>query len=293
MGKPADARGAKKRQSSLSQFLALTPDQCYVLSRDARIEAVNDEAVEDLKTTRSALVSKQFHPMVAEGSQDSLSEMVSCLQESGIVRGGEISLRSDGETRTFSFSGMKLPKDVDDPEMYLLMGRDISVLAEKAKRNEYQALHDRLTGSYNRWYLEEILKREELRAMRYDHSIAFIMLDVDGFKSINDRHGHKVGDSALKWISDQLQSTLRESDFVVRLGGDEFLMVLPETDGEVTAVGSRVLEAVAVAGDTGVEPFLPMSVSIGSASWHPNDQRDIADALEEADRAMYEDRSRG
>lgn len=291
MGRPAAGRDAASGKSSLSQFCLMAPDQCYVLSRDARIEAVNDITEEDLETTRSSLVSKRFHPMVAEASRDSLSEMLSCLQKSGVVRGAEISLRVDGQTRVFSFSGTRLDRDVAEDEKFLVVGRDISVLAEMASRNEYRALHDQLTGAYSRWYLDEILKHEKLRAKRYNHSIAFIMLDVDAFKSINDRYGHRVGDSALRWIAGQLQSTLRESDFVVRFGGDEFLIVLPETDGEATAVGRRILEAVAEAGTETMEPFLPMHASIGSAFWHPTDQRDIADVLEEADRSMYASRS--
>jgi diguanylate cyclase (GGDEF)-like protein len=291
MGRSANKTVAERRPHPLSQLLSLTPDHGYILSEKGRIEAANDVALAELGTPRADLLSKPFHPMVMDVSRDALSEMLLHLQQGEVVRGVEISLLIAGNPRTFSFSAKRYHTDTDRPGLCLLLGRDITALAKKAQENEYRSLHDRLTGAYNRWYLDEILKREEDRAKRYRHSIAFIMVDVDYFKAINDRYGHQIGDRALRWISDQLQSTLRVSDFVVRLGGDEFLMVLPETDGEVTAVGRRLLEAIARAGNSDVEPFLPMQVSIGTSSWSADDGRSITDALEEADREMYRSRS--
>ena len=97
-----------------------------------------------------------------------------------------------------------------------------------------QAVRDPLTGLFNRRYLEETLERELRRAKRKDTAIGVIMLDLDHFKQLNDTYGHEAGDHVLRTLGDLLQSHVRGGDIACRYGGEEFVLILPESDAAVT-----------------------------------------------------------
>jgi diguanylate cyclase (GGDEF)-like protein len=152
---------------------------------------------------------------------------------------------------------------------------------------------DALTGTHNRHYLAELLEREILRARRYNHPIGFLMIDVDRFKEINDQWGHQAGDDVLVAISRLLMETVRESDIVVRFGGDEFLLILPETNAEINTAKDRILKAMAASKRFASIVDFPVSLSIGCAHWDPQDPRSVDRILRDADRRMYEAKQRG
>lgn len=158
-------------------------------------------------------------------------------------------------------------------------------LQEKLKD---QALHDPLTGVYNRRYFNQVIEQEIPRSRRYNHPIGFLMIDVDHFKDINDHYGHQVGDEVLQEVANLLQEHVRGSDVVVRYGGDEFLVLLIETNGEAEDVKRRILDGLAVRNST-IRVFdFPVTLSIGSSHWSPSDARSVKEILAEADRRMYE-----
>lgn len=158
-------------------------------------------------------------------------------------------------------------------------------LQEKLKD---QALHDPLTGVYNRRYFNQVIEQEIPRSKRYDHPIGFLMIDVDHFKEINDRYGHQVGDEVLQSVAQVLQEQVRGSDVVVRYGGDEFLLLLIETDGETEEVRQRILDHMADQNRVNPTFDFPVTFSIGCAHWSPEDDRSVKEVLAEADRRMYE-----
>lgn len=105
-----------------------------------------------------------------------------------------------------------------------------SVVARKNEKSNREARTDSLTGLPNRRALNEGLSKEVVRAKRHGHFLSLIMLDVDDMKDINDKYGHPTGDRALKHVSRGLERILRGSDMPCRYGGDEFTVILPETD---------------------------------------------------------------
>jgi diguanylate cyclase (GGDEF)-like protein/PAS domain S-box-containing protein len=153
-----------------------------------------------------------------------------------------------------------------------------------------QAIHDALTGVYNRHFFNERIKEEVERSRRYSHPIAFIMLDVNRFKEINDRFGHLQGDRVLKMVADVLKKEVRDTDFVIRYGGDEFLIVLPETSNEADAVVQRVREALARRNEE--QPIVEFPVTLGAGISHcdPGFERPLEEILTDADRRMYQDK---
>ena len=159
-------------------------------------------------------------------------------------------------------------------------------LKESEERLQHLSRHDPLTGVLNRFSLEEILAREAARAARHDHPLAFVMVDVNRFKEINDRFGHRVGDRVLQEVARILESATRASDYVFRYGGDEFLVVLPQEDGTSPLIVDRIRHAVAQRNTTVPPPDFSLSLAIGIEYFPPGGDGDVESALERADERI-------
>src|SRR5581483_809870 len=150
------------------------------------------------------------------------------------------------------------------------------------------AVTDPLTGLFNRRKFEETLQQEVSRALRYG-PLSLLMIDLDRFKEINDRHGHQAGDEALKAVSRVLQSSCRGTDTCARLGGDEFAVILPHSDaGAGTVVRDRIqaqMERTAVHTPEGEQ--IAIGLSIGLASL-PAEAANAEELVAAADAAMYQ-----
>jgi len=177
----------------------------------------------------------------------------------------------------------------------ILLGYAIGVLKRIRLKEQLkdQAVHDSLTGIYNRRYLEQFLGREIKRSRRSGRPIAFLMMDVNRFKEINDRFGHQTGDRVLQTIASLLLENVREIDIVVRYGGDEFLVVLSETNGEAKAIKQRILEGLARQNEKNKLLDFPVTLSIGDAYWNPGTSESIEAVLARADKRMYEEKKTG
>ena len=158
---------------------------------------------------------------------------------------------------------------------------------EDLKKLQINAATDALTGLYNRRLFEEYFAKELNRAKRHNQPIALIIMDLHGFKAVNDRHGHLQGDHVLQLAASTLRKTLRTSDYAFRIGGDEFALLLPHADpAQAGILGRRVRANYGAA----IEPLkldLPLALDFG-VSVFPNDG-DAKDALIRlADERLYE-----
>jgi len=160
--------------------------------------------------------------------------------------------------------------------------------AEYRNRIKYLAKYDSLTGACNRHYFEQTIADEEARARRYKHPISFLMIDITRFKQINDTYGHQVGDEVLEEVSAILQNQVRKTDVVVRFGGDEFLIMFPETPGEADAARERILVAIDALNADVAKFNFPVILAMGSAHWDSASGETVEDALSHADEHMYE-----
>jgi len=162
--------------------------------------------------------------------------------------------------------------------------------ARDRERLEQQATRDPLTGVYNRHYFAEYVATEMARARRHGHPISLLMIDFDRFHKINDRLGHLKGDHVLREAAYLFQRHVRNADTVVRYGGDEFLILMPEIDRNgAERVAARLRRQLA---HTDLGLLEEVTVSVGISTWSPEDDRHFEAVLEEADRWMYR-RKRG
>jgi len=133
---------------------------------------------------------------------------------------------------------------------------------------EAMAYHDELTGVANRRYAVRQLHALLSRARRHDQELSVVLLDADRFKALNDRHGHGAGDDVLRGLAARLRSRVREEDIVARFGGEEFLIVLPDTGADGAAIAAEDVRAAVAAQPFPVGRFaLPLTVSVGWATW--------------------------
>lgn len=161
---------------------------------------------------------------------------------------------------------------------HLVLRDNISLLSETQKL----AITDSLTGLYNRHHFNQVFVTELKRAARYNSPLSVLLIDVDDFKQINDTQGHLKGDKVLHVVAQALAAQVRRTDFVARFGGDEFAILLPETDSQdAQAVIQRLRESVAKHQSQGA----PLGVTIGLATSPPT--FDPEHLLEQADRDLY------
>jgi diguanylate cyclase (GGDEF)-like protein len=155
-----------------------------------------------------------------------------------------------------------------------------------------QAQVDGLTGIANRRHLEEALTLELARAKRFDTSLSIVLADLDDFKAINDRHGHPTGDLVLREFAGLLGHALRDVDLAGRWGGEEFLLVLPGTDGPGAAqVAERIRASLEAASIPVADGELHVTASFGVASYAPGTAQE--ELFEHADEALYRAKAAG
>lgn len=176
---------------------------------------------------------------------------------------------------------------------FLVVGRSISRQVETEERLRYLANHDALTGLPNRTLLSDRLRMSIAHARRTGHGFSILALDLDGFKKVNDALGHPVGDMLLQAASIRLRETLRGIDTLARVGGDEFIAVLPDTTDEtlILAIAGRMITAIQ-------SPFsiqdysLYVSTSVGAAIFPQHGDNQVK-LLAHADHALYRAKETG
>ncbi|WP_035013102.1 GGDEF domain-containing protein, partial [Enterovibrio norvegicus] len=153
-------------------------------------------------------------------------------------------------------------------------------------------LLDPLTKVYNRAALDDRLEHEYRCWIRYETPFCLAMIDIDHFKSVNDQYGHLVGDKVLKVVARTIHQCLRDTDFIARFGGEEFVVLLPDADEETRkTLLTKVRETVAKLPFKFKDSRLTVTVSIGASMFRENDN--TVEVLERADNALYNAKHNG
>jgi diguanylate cyclase (GGDEF)-like protein/PAS domain S-box-containing protein len=191
----------------------------------------------------------------------------------------------NGDMRLISWSCTALTAPDGTVTHVVGTGIDVTDHSRLERRLRHLADHDDLTGLINRRRFQEELERHLAQCRRYGMTGALLVLDLDGFKAVNDNHGHSAGDRVLQAVAGALRDRLRESDIVARLGGDEFAVLLPRSDADAAERVCQALEE-AIPIEVPTPGASPIEVSVGFAPF-ADGVESVDDVLSAADASMY------
>ncbi len=278
----ARQRETLSQRHRLFSFLTENAMTGVLIVQEGRIRYANDRALELFGYSADELLSIEpwwqlFYPEdrnILRASDNTLSPGE--LETRGVRRdGGVIWLKLQS-----------LAMEYERKPALLLNLLDITDRIRTEMLLKEKAFRDPLTGLFNRSYFDETIQRELRRSQRYKRPFTLMMTDLAGFKRVNDRLGHQTGDQILRDVAHLVQEQIRESDWVIRYGGDEFLIVLPETGVRVEALAQRLRRAVAEWAESRI-PEVGLGIDIGWATWTPQNNLSLSRLLQLADANMY------
>jgi diguanylate cyclase (GGDEF)-like protein len=214
---------------------------------------------------------------------------------------GEIDLQINGVSRHFSISYSHLLANSNNPIGSIILLYDITDHKLLQKKLHQMATIDALTQTYNRRYFMELCLREIKRVSRYKRSLSFLIIDFDHFKKINDTYGHPAGDLVLKNAAVLFKSILRDCDILGRYGGEEFAILLPETDlNGAKVIAERLIRKVLLTENYHQNTIIKTTISIGIDSVdfnqtqaHIDYDKTLDSLLINSDKAMYHAKKNG
>ena len=247
------------------------------LVQNEQAKEMVDECVSDLSEVNASVKGELQTPDVRPA-------LKIVLQKSEVV---EDKVRAVSEQ--LSVTNDALSTEVRNRE---LLERQFAAVVEQESNSRHAAFHDVLTGLPNRALFDDRLQHELAHAKRYGWSMAIMFIDLNDFKQVNDRYGHKMGDAVLQIVADRLAESSRADDTISRYGGDEFLVLLNKITGEadVAALAQTFLEVLQAACEIAV-PDLKVSLAIKASigiSTFPKDGEDPELLIRKADAAMYQ-----
>jgi len=263
------------------------PEALAVFDYEGRITGANPEFSNLFGYSLEELIGEDISRLVAP--RDRLEEAISIRKRvtSGeTIRLETVRRRKDGNT--FQVSMQSSPVIVEGNHIgFYIIYRDVSNIKETEDRLRKLATTDPLTGLFNRRHFRDLAEKEIHRAERYGRPLCLLMIDIDYFKTVNDTYGHDTGDQVLRHLAEIGLDTLRIPDVFGRIGGEEFAILLPDTDskgGEKMAERLRKrIEDTPFLTQTGQIPF---TIS-GGISAAPPHSKTVDQLLKEADEAMY------
>ena len=293
----AEATAAMQRFNTASRILSIADMAVIATNELGVIVEANPSACHLFGYTLAEMVGMSVHLLLPPHIRQRHVDMVR-----GFVEGEEMERRmsSRGEISGYRKDGSFFPLEAaiakfKDGEEWMLVVtmRDISERKLAEEEMLWRATHDLLTALPNRALIRERLVNALQRSQRQGLSVALLFIDLDGFKLVNDTHGHQAGDALLKQVASRLMEQVRPGDTVARLAGDEFVVLCEQLEqpATISALAERINEAMRQPVDfNGTQLFVTASIGIavGHGSTHSAD-----DLLRSADTAMYEVKQKG
>jgi diguanylate cyclase (GGDEF)-like protein/PAS domain S-box-containing protein len=284
-----------------------SPDIIYTLDQQGRFTFLNESAQRILGVDARTLLGKPYEQIVHDHDLDQARYAMND-RRTGERATQNIELRfklwpagakqpSDDDTVTVELNAMGLYRTTPDGKREFIgsygVARDISERKRAEATIAFQAYHDLLTGLPNRTLFRDRLGQTIVHAKRHGQKLAVMFLDLDHFKMVNDTLGHLFGDELLQAVSHRLRGCLRETDTLARIGGDEFMVLLPhiQTQNNTATLAQKFITSLR-------EPFhieeheLFVSISVGAAIY-PDDGETLDTLIKHADIAMYHAKDRG
>jgi diguanylate cyclase (GGDEF)-like protein/PAS domain S-box-containing protein len=297
MGVNTDITHVKRRERAfqdatrLQRLIFDAAGEGIVLMRNRRIYRCNQAFADLIGYTLGDLVTRPLSKFFEDpGQWDDVEDKL--MQHREVIKVEQRILHSSGNPIWASITGRST--EVDDLGLlFIWVFTDISATKAQEEQSWYSANHDELTGLPNRRLLQDRFEQSLARARRESARIALLMLDLDGFKAINDHFGHQIGDQVLKQVAARLAQHVRQLDTVARLGGDEFVIVLHQYSGlgDLEMMAGRLIEQIAMPMEFDGK-ILRVSTSIGIALY-PDTADGVVGLMHAADIAMYSAKGAG
>jgi diguanylate cyclase (GGDEF)-like protein/PAS domain S-box-containing protein len=270
-------------------------DGYYEVDLEGNMTFFNNPISENLGYTEEELIGKNYKEYMDEENARIVFETFHrafMTEVSAKTIEWEL-IRKDG-VKLFVEASVNLRKNrKGEPIGFQGIIRDITDRKRSEKELAFLAYHDALTGLYNRKAFLERFDETLKDAKRYENKRAILYLDLDKFKKVNDLYGHEIGDRLLVEVSSRLKKILRENDYISRLGGDEFTIIMSDSKGiKPERVARRILEKLSKPYDFSAITIDFVTPSIG-ISIYPDDGNDVETLLKHADEAMYKAKETG
>jgi diguanylate cyclase (GGDEF)-like protein len=267
----------KKEIAQLLKSPRPTTTLTEVLGQSERVKDIVEECADDLSSVNAGL------------KRELLDGELSPAVENALEKSEAVESKVQDASDALSLVNMALKEEVQERTN---LQEQLVTVTKQGDETRHASLHDPLTGLPNRALFNDRLEHGLAHAKRHGTSLAVMFLDLDNFKSINDTHGHDVGDLVLTTIAERLKQTSRDEDTVCRHGGDEFLYMLVEirSEGDTTTIAKKIIEMVQVPCEIrirNVDISLVINPSIGIATF-PNDGLTAESLVANADKAMYQ-----
>lgn len=280
----------RKNKERLHATLKSVGGGVIAVDKNGKIEFINDKAQRLTGYDKKEAYEKSFEDVYEVIDENTREKVESSMQKVFEIKK---TVESDNDMILITKDGFEIViEDIAAPIIdrlgkvigVVLVFRDISEKKEKRKQIEFLSYHDQLTGAYNRRYFEEEL-------IRLDNNknlpLTIVYADVNGLKIINDAFGHKYGDLLIKQVSDVLKTEFRPEDIISRTGGDEFVILLPKTEGYFAA---KLINNAKEKIEEKVVMNIKMSVSFGLATKNDESQS-IENILKNAEDFMYKEKT--
>ncbi|SCZ10478.1 PAS domain S-box protein [Alkaliphilus peptidifermentans] len=283
----------ERKLTLFAKVLENNTEGVIIIDKHGKIQWVNRAFTTITGYTRSEV--SNLNPSILKSLRHNDShykDMWKNILEKGKWQGEIWNRRKNGEVYPQWLNIFSI-KENDVATHYAAIIRDITESKQREEKINYLAFRDCLTGLYNRTMFNERLNQVLAAAKRKEQFIGLLFMDMDGFKNINDTLGHRAGDQLLQLIADKLLSNTRESDTVARIGGDEFIILLPEVDEitQISKVAKKITRIFRKPWEVEDHVF-NITASIG-VSVYPNDGVDPEELIKKADSAMYKAKDEG
>ncbi len=291
-----EIRERKKAEQELrlaSKYLEITQEALVITDADAIIIDVNEAFVAMAGYDRDEIIGKK-PKILKSGRHDRkfYKNMWQDIINKGHWQGEIWDRRKNGEIYPKLLSISAVTDDENKIRNYVALSRDITAIKETEKKLEDLANYDALTGLPNRLMFNNRLVHDIAMAEREDLELGIILLDLDGFKSVNDSLGHPAGDQLLVKVAQRLKNSIRKSDTVARLGGDEFVLILTSSNkNSIAMTANKILDILCAPYNiSGHETVISASLGV---TLFPADGTDPVVLLKNADTAMYHAKENG
>lgn len=288
-----DMRELKKSQEEiekLSKVVEQVDDSVVITDNKGAITYANQAFYKHTGFTKEEVLGKTSR-ILKSGHHDLnfYHEMWHIILKGGVYRGTFINKKKNGELYYEKKTITPLKNDLNKIIGYVSSGQDITMETMMHKEIEHIASTDKLTGIYNRYKFEELFMLELERTRRFGSPLSLILLDIDHFKAVNDTYGHDVGDQLLKSLADVVQHEIRKIDIFARWGGEEFLILTPNTTLDNAAI---LAEKLRLAIETYTFPTVKkVTISAGISQLQEDDSFD--EFFKRTDQALYVAKDKG